>query len=489
MRQVNGIFLVAVTLACTESGFGGASGPSGKKKSDAPKANQSQPQEDGNAATTIKVKETASANELADVGNRPIKSYTSEDPEIATVSKDGTITGVKPGKTTITIVFKDGGSSKIVVTVKDGGGADEPLAQGNEVPIDLSEGQDAPPTISDTSGGNAQAVFEDQEAKLRRELFDYGGDSSSSLVDYVFIIDNSVSMNDIQDKTSAGFASLSAKDVFPDRARVAVMSTLAANRNDLSVVHPDVDGYQTIGSEPGFLDFVDKDAIANYKAVAPAGYAGRWPSIGCGKWFEPDEKDAGGTPCMVAHSSMTNHAVGLEAGATAFAQLLEKRGDVASFRNGAIVNLVFVSDTHEPGKNSADILANRPSADSLRQAAEKANTISGFKINALAPESSCTIEDTWDLYYYDLVAQTGGFKKDSCTISNYESVIGELVNQSSAPDKPVFALSKPATKIIAVKIDGVKTDDYKLNANQDAVTIDNLPATKKVKIEVVYHYE
>lgn len=82
------------------------------------------------------------------------------------------------------------------------------------------------------------------------------------------------------------------------------------------------------------------------------GYVIHYPLVGCeSKWFAPTQKDGSGNPCIAAAFQSKNSCTGTEAGILAFQQLLEKNKGKSIFRQGAIANVIFVSDTHDPGIN------------------------------------------------------------------------------------------------------------------------------------------
>lgn len=106
--------------------------------------NQDAGKNDADATTVIAVGDTANVQDILgrspnsgkeQSGTRPgagqdkakIKSIKSRDPEIATVTPEGTITGKKPGTTMIDVLYDDGSTATIQVTVSAPGGDENNL--------------------------------------------------------------------------------------------------------------------------------------------------------------------------------------------------------------------------------------------------------------------------------------------------------------------------------------------------------------------------
>lgn len=86
--------------------------------------------------------------------------------------------------------------------------------------------------------------------------------------DYILVIDNSSSMETITEKVKSGFKSiLTTPNVFPPLARIAVMSTMTGAADNLNLTGTGISKYLGIEYEPGFLDFINKASIANYKTI------------------------------------------------------------------------------------------------------------------------------------------------------------------------------------------------------------------------------
>jgi hypothetical protein len=344
-------------------------------------------------------------------------------------------------------------------------------------------------TLDNNTDGNASAVYDDTESGVRKEVFNFGVEVKAPLVDFVFVIDNSVSMKQIVTNTASGFDSLASDKVWPERAQIAVMSTMVGDRANLKTTHPGISRYNGIDQEPGFLEFVDKKAIADYKAAVPK-FAGEWPVTGCSeKWFKPADKNSAGDSCFKAHTQSSNHGVGCEPGITAVSQFLDKNKGQARFRKGALVNFVFVSDTHDPGCGNNDLKTQLPQLTAIRTKLETDNVITGLKFHALAPAAKCTGEELYGKSYYSLVDATKGYKEDPCNLKDYSAFIRQMVVEATKQEDGVFVLSKDPKKIIKVVVDGKTTDEYEYDENKGTIVLKDLSAGEDHKIEIIYQYK
>ena len=93
----------------------------------------------------------------------------------------------------------------------------------------------------------------------------------------------------------------------------------------------------------------DAEGIARFRKHAPE-IGSTFRFAGCeDAWFEPWEENAQGVPCLVAHTQISRTPIRVEAGLSALQQFLQKQAGTSTFREGAAVHVIFVSDTHSPG--------------------------------------------------------------------------------------------------------------------------------------------
>jgi len=291
------------------------------------------------------------------------------------------------------------------------------------------------------------------EPPVREELFVAGIATPTAVADYLFVIDESVSMRKVMSQFRRGIRSLLRPGVFPRAARLAVMNTTPADPDDLTRPHPATRAIPGERDAPGFLRLIDHTGLAHYREVAPDDLARRYPLAGCTDWFTPRQRNDQGRPCLKAHTQIARTPVGAEAGLVALSQWLEKTAGTARFRPGAAVNVVFISDTHDPGINSADLRDLKPTLDELLDLIEADDVVASFRLHAIAPDSDCS--ESWqEPTYFQVAAESDGVTADVCTITDYASVIGEIARTGAFIQRPVFALGYPAADVLSVTLDG-----------------------------------
>jgi hypothetical protein len=236
------------------------------------------------------------------------------------------------------------------------------------------------------------------------------------------------------------------------------------------------------------VDFVDKAAITNYKTNVPA-EANHWPVIGCTKkWFAPSDKDDMGNFCFTGATQSTNSSLNAEAGIHAFSQLFRKFKGKPLFRAGARVNVIFVSDTHDPGANLPALATTIPSYADLMKATQADNKIASLTFHAIAPLTSgqCSSETFSSTTYYTLVDASKGEKTDICSLSDYAAFLSRMIARSKIAE-PIFQLSLPADKILQVLVDGKETKAFEIaGEKKDQLRINGLDPLKSVEIKVVF---
>jgi len=223
-----------------------------------------------------------------------------------------------------------------------------------------------------------------------------GGGSHTEVADYLFVVDSSSSMEGILDKVLDGIDALTRDGVFPKDARLGVMNMTPSDPLRPGTIHPSIKSRWWLKFEPGFGDLIDGDRITVFREVAPPYLAERFSAAGCDKWFAPDAKNADGVPCLVANTQISLYPIEVEAGLTSLGQRLER--DPPLFRSGAAANVVFVTDTHDPGipadaPGFADLMSIRPTFAQLETEALSRQQLASFRIHAIAPASVCTAED------------------------------------------------------------------------------------------------
>ena len=348
-----------------------------------------------------------------------------------------------------------------------------------EIAPEIAAHQPVPPgrhgAISATEDGNG----------ARQEIFELGADRAAAQVDWLFVLDTSSSMGEVVGRVRTAFAGLAEEGVFPANSRVAVLSTTPASAAGSGHLHPAARKTRGANWEPGFGHLVTRERIAAYRLHAKPEHALGFPADGCGAWFAPTERNAADVACFLANTQIAGAAVRAEAGLTALGQWLASTPE--PFRPGAAVNVIFVSDTHDPGTDHADaasLRAERPTANALRQLAESAEPLAAFRLHAIAPATQCV--EAWPdgPTYSDAAADSGGWTLDLCTATDYRPLIRQIAQDGALPDQPAFRLGVPAQEVTGVRVGGVPTG-FSVSGSGRTLVLDRMPA-QGVRVEVDY---
>ena len=326
------------------------------------------------------------------------------------------------------------------------------------------------------------------------ETFEYG--TPDPKVDYLFVIDNSSSTRKLIASVYQGFMEvLMSRDNFSNDSKVAVMMTGVAKLDDFSQLHG---GYGrspaekygiNMMDEPGYLDFVTGPAIKAYreKHANNVSIQNNYKIDGCNNaWFRPYQKTSDRSNyCLRAALQTSLFDVGAEAGITAFEQMLIKNVGKRVFRKDAIVNVIFVSDTHDPGTGSKKLLANIKSHKYLLDLVRMYNKVANLKFHAIAPGKSkeCSTEQFSETTYYNIAKESDGTIANICSSPNFGSIMKKLVKNSKERD-PEFQLKSQDVEILGVEIDGRKTKNYDLK--DGILSVKGLNPKKEVELKVSY---
>jgi hypothetical protein len=317
------------------------------------------------------------------------------------------------------------------------------------------------------------------------------------MADFLFIFDNSGSMRVALNQLQAGFASLGSA-AWPADSRIAVMTTLPGDPNNLNNPHPDVNRYPNVELDPGFLNLVNEAGRRRFidaPGTNQAGKEGFAQQMCADQWFKPSDVNPAGKPCLSVAIQSPFHGVGVEAGLVALSQIVKKRPQM--FRKGTNVNVVFVSDTQDPGDNKPAVQALRPTFAQLKPLIEQNSTVAGIKMHGVTPSIKCTtnegtpsLTDGRGLPYQDAIAASGGVWLDYCdgsaVRSDYKPVAQQIL--AGALSEPVFPLPQVASKIVRVVVDRAvfPADRVILSADKKTLRLNGLSASKDVSIEVIY---
>jgi hypothetical protein len=334
----------------------------------------------------------------------------------------------------------------------------------------------------------------DADGGDQAQTFSFGGNSASQKADYLFVLDNSPSMVNTLNKLATGFASLT-KDTFPKDAKIGVTYQMVAAGNNLNQ-YMDRGARDGAASdvEPGFLRLVSKDSITNYKATGGS-KANKFPMPGCDEWFDPGATDSDGNDCLTAHTQISLRGGPCEAGSVSYHELVTKMGNTSLFRKGSVVNVVFVSDTQDPGCGGAKadtIKAKYKTFDEMKElTAANSPGMAGFTMHAIAPAKKCGISEgsVSGTRYYELADAKNGQKLDICNSNDYSGVITDIINTTST-ELPIYALNEKATSILSVWVDGKKLEegDYELE-DGDILKLKIDPESYDNEVDVKVYYK
>lgn len=309
--------------------------------------------------------------------------------------------------------------------------------------------------------------------------------ATADRADYLFVVDPSVSMAKVNGLMRAGFESLQPEE-FGREARIAVISTTPRAFGPGRNPHPSVQDPEGALRDPGFQKLVQGRDIAAWKRMANAD-----AETACDGWFAPGDKLSDGTPCLQAVTELPLYKANAEAGLLAVKQLLQSQGDEPLFRDGASVNIVIVSDTHDPGLPAGAgrdaLTAQRPDYDELVQLVTRANAVASLKVHAIAPSEACSPLEDWagiGTSYYDVALASGGRIVDVCTTEDYTPIFRELGVTAMTRTHAVLDLGADAGKIKSVQVNG-EPIPYRTYRGGRLVRVDNAMAgATDIQVEV-----
>ena len=105
--------------------------------------------------------------------------------------------------------------------------------------------------------------------------------------------------------------------------------------------------------EPGFLQLATESQRVAYEIANRSSASAKFPLRLCeAGLFSPYAKQAAGHGCLKAAMQTSFSGVGVEDGILSFSQMIQRYGSTKIFRDGAEVNVIFISDVHAPGVSS-----------------------------------------------------------------------------------------------------------------------------------------
>jgi hypothetical protein len=315
--------------------------------------------------------------------------------------------------------------------------------------------------------------------------------------DFLLVVDNSVSMGPILSKAVDGFAKIPA-DKFSKDSRFAAMYTQAGSKNDLNRSHPYIspaDGYD-VDNEPGFLRLMTKasidtffasitNPIAKQRVIKNFNFEGGACESSTG-WYSPTELNSKGKLCFAAGLQTALSPIGCEAGLVAVRQMVQKSSVL--FRENAVANIVFVSDTHDPGcrfdNNKLELIQMRPTGQEISKEIKNKFKVLDTKIHAIAPSekvpTTYTNEVVLDGFtYYEAAKQTGGSTLDIGVATDYSGFLKQVVQ---GQQEFSVKLTKIPKEIFSVKVDGEKISTYQVEGNVVKCQVSQTSSARKIEV-------
>lgn len=344
-------------------------------------------------------------------------------------------------------------------------------------------------TALPSHGGSAVAVKQLEGSPVVEETHRFGSDAPT-LTDVLFVVDGSTSMRSLVEAVREGMAALGDDDVFPPNTRIAVTNMTPRARTS-NTVHPMVKRKGVMQLEPGFAGLVSAQRLADAREVLAGDeprFQERLEAEGCDPWFAPGDRGPDGVSCLVAHTQILEAASEVEAGLLSAGLLA--LSDPELFRPGAAVNLVFVSDTHDPGlppdhKHHDAMVAQRPDPARLAAGIAERFPVASVRMHAIAPAEPCTFETFDTPVYFEAAEATGGLALDICeaTPDDYVRMMRAIAEEGSRPTQPVLALAAEAGAVDAVTVDGVEVP-YTVRGR--ALTLDGGVPARAADVKVRY---
>lgn len=334
-----------------------------------------------------------------------------------------------------------------------------------------------------------------QSAKFR-----FGKQAAPLVADYLFVMDNSVSMKDDLNKVAAGLSAIS-RDKFPAATQIGVMTTMAA-ADPLAaslIAHKDIStvGYGScINKEPGFLSLVTKASVQAFKScpTVPVNYANAYSEPVCDSgWFQPFDLNSNGKRCFTAALQNPHHVVGCEPGLLALEQIIKRyqQQGKSLFRDNAAVNIVFVSDEQDgcvAPETRGDRNAPAGALARIETAIKTNSKVASVKVHGITPSPTPAVNIMpVNVLPYKLVIDKslGKWFNIALGSNNYSSIMEQIISAPADITSAEFFLPAKASAIAGVEVNGVATMNYQFDGTSK-VSITGLDPQKVVDIVIKY---
>lgn len=223
-----------------------------------------------------------------------------------------------------------------------------------------------------------------------------------------------------------------------------------------------------------------------------------------------------GQSCLSAHTQVALQGTGVEAGVVSFDQLVRKTQQDGKrlFREGSLANVIFVSDTHDPGDSYyglAGAKAALPSYASVRQITEMYNPgLKALKFHGIVPlppagdshlqgvttigalpaslaASRVSAERLYEFSYLPYIAASGGVAMHPVN-TNWAQALQQVVQEVSIRRSASVTLNHVMKAIVEIKVEGVALDpsDYSLQSDGRTILIpphDSWPSPIQISVK------
>jgi hypothetical protein len=361
--------------------------------------------------------------------------------------------------------------------------ADETGFQGSASKQKNMDNENPRPGLGNESDANANNDWEStiDETSGKQKLMLKLPPSSLPPADYLFVVDNSSSMSSLVGSVQTGFVNIAENGEFPENAKIGVISTAVDGINDSNV-----------GAREGFKALVDQNSIASSKRDNKSSH----PGCKSG-WFSPKEMDANNEYCLVSATKFQLVGTGYEAGISSYDNFLDAQINAQPFRKGALLNVIFISDTHDIGKHSdGDVgrkLVQRRDAYTYEGLAAKTRSVANVqsvKFHAVAPlkgQGDCSNEKDHGTYAYSKLVEASKGKEAHCEKVDYADFISDMVTNSKKSNK-ILSIPETLTKaqIDRVLVEG-KEVEFAVNESKSLIMLKNVDVSgnKELNVEIV----
>lgn len=339
----------------------------------------------------------------------------------------------------------------------------------------------------------------------------------ASPTDILFVLDDSCSMATIAGSMASGFTSL-ASTTYPGNTKMGLTYMAPAKVESDGSLNLSTPYHSNVPIESaGFIKLVTKQSMNNYVDAYPE-HESYFPEQGCNdEWFSPDQKGDDGNSCLTAVSQLAPLCTGVEAGLVTLEQTLKSYSIQGKrlFRENAFVNIIFVSDTHEPGANYfgrsgapekmksyeeiiSVINSNSPNISSLKMAGILPLPVEGHEIydglNVIGNKPQTTdeayinAEADWDFSYLPFIKRTDGAVSHANS-DDWVGIAQSLVEDSKSTGTLILNLKSNAIKIYIVSINNIQVpeDDWSISSDGSVITLKySSDANTTLNIDVVY---